>query len=255
MIPRSYIVIAGVLAGVVAAGLYATHMYAIFLFYWAFGAAAALLAFFGLVRIARAAQAPAWVGFALVSPFMVWAVERLRDMFASVAVFVSSSMYLNMAAALVLTAAAMGCVRLIEIVSAPSGLTRAAYIILALSILVPLFNIVQYLVGATWTRSATYQDIMSWVRWPLVIVKYGAVIAAPIVLVVRRKLEVWTLIPIVGLALFEAYPVFFPRQTMVVGSYSGLLFWLKPVAFFIGAAAVWRLGTLLGAQRAVEVRA
>jgi hypothetical protein len=255
MPPVSYIVVAVVLVALSAACLYATHMYAIFFLYWAFSAAAFLLAVGGAWRIAGAVGVPSWVGPALLSPGIVWLAGRLRDMFAPTPVFVTTAVYLNLASAVALSLAAMACIRLIEAVTAPSGLTRAVYVVLALSLLVPILGVVQYLSGATWLRNAVYLEIMSWVRWPLVAAKYGALIAAPVVLVVRRKLEYWTLVPVIGLALFEVYGVVFPRQAMSGGQFYGVWFWLKPVAFFIGAAGLWRLGTLLRSQRRLEVPA
>ena len=252
MPPVSYIAVAVVLVALVAACLYATQMYAIFFLYWAFWAAAFVLAVGGALRIAGAVDVPRWAAFALVSPGIVWLAVRLRDMFASGPLFLTTSVYLNLASAVALSLTAMACIRLIEAVAGSSSLTRAVFVILALSLLIPLLGGVQYLAGAGWTRSPVYQEFMNWLRWPLVAAKYGAVVAAPVVLVVRRHLEYWTLVPIVGIALLEVYGVLFPRSAMSGGQYYGLMIWLRPVAFFIAAAALWRLGALLRLQREMQ---
>jgi hypothetical protein len=250
MPPVSYIIAALALAGIVAGGLYATHGYAIFLFYWGFGAAAVVLALFGIVRISQALATPIWVPLVLISPLILWAAARLRDMFASPTILAATSVFFSFGEAIALTAAAIGCIRLIELVSAPNSITRIAYGILAIVLLIQVFSLVQYAIGATWTRSPAYIAIMGWLRWPVIIAPYGAFIAAPVIVVVRRNIEWWVLIPIVGAAVWRLYPVVLGPRIFGYSVFDGVLFWLQPVIFFIAAAAVWRIGSVLRAGAA-----
>lgn len=247
MPPVSYIIAALALAGIVTGGLYATHGYAIFLFYWGFGAAACVLALLGIVRISQALAAPIWVSLVLMSPLVVWAAARLRDLFASPTTFASTSVFFSVGEAVALTAAAIGCIRLIEIISAPNFATRIAYGVLATVLLIQALSLVQYAIGATWTRSSAYIAIMSWLRWPVLIAPYGAFIAAPVIVVVRRNIEWWVLIPVVVAAVWRVYPVVLGPRIFGYSAFDGVLFWLQPVIFFIAAAAVWRIGAALRA--------
>jgi len=252
MPPFSYIVIAVILVGLVATGLYVTHAYAIFLFYLLFAAAACLLAAIGVFRISYGLEAPFWTGLALAAPAFVWGFHRIFELIVSGSPFLMMSIGFRMVAALALTAAAVACVRLIEIVSVSSAVTHIAYGILAFSALLTLLGIVQYATGATWTRNAGYSEFAKWVRWPILIAKYGSVAVAPIAVVVRRRIEGWVLVPIVGIAVLEGYAVAFPSHGFPAGQlavYQGLWFWLKPVVYFVASAAIWRMGSVLLSQR------
>jgi hypothetical protein len=257
MPPFSYVAIGVALACLVAIGLYVTHGYAILLFYWAFGAAACVMALVGVFRISYGVAAPLWVAAALASPAIMWAVERVVAWRAPSSTYIALAFGFRMGAFLAVTAAAIACIRLIEIVAAPNVLTRIAYGILVVGLGLTLLGIVQYAVGATWTRNTVYSEFAKWVRWPILIAKYGSFIAAPILLVARRNVEWWTLIPIVSIAAGEAYFAAFASQstwTRHFPLFHGLWFWLKPVAFFIAGVAIWRMGSVLLSQR-VEKKA
>jgi hypothetical protein len=249
MVPLSYIVIAIAIAGGVAVGLYATQFFAIFTFYYAFSAAALVLAAVGIVRVTQGLDAPLWVTLALlsplVSPLIVWVLTLLRDTFDTTSVYTVVSRYLGLIAVLALTAAAIGCVKIVEILTAPSLLTRAVSIILVLSMAIPLLVLFQQTVGGVWTRSSAYAETMNLLRWPITVAKFGALGAAAIVLVVKRRLEVWTLVPLVGLLAILIDIALFPQHLLGDGRW----FWIQPVVYFVAAAAIWRLGALLRSQQ------
>ena len=254
MPPFSYIVVAMALAGLVAVSLALTHMYAIFLLYWMFAAAACVLAVIGVFRISYGLRTSFWIGLALASPAILWAFEQIIALRASSTNYVTISNYLRSGAFLATTIAAIACVRLIEKVSVSNMVTRIAYGILALSLALTLFAIVQTVLGAVWNRNAAYMEFAKWVRWPILVTKYGALIVAPIFLAMRRNIEKWTLIPIVGIALLETYNaifIFFPSNWIVNVQFpaiQGIWFWFRPVVFFVAGAAIWRMGSVLLSQ-------
>jgi hypothetical protein len=254
MPPASYLLIALIMVVVVAAGLAATQGYGIFLFYVLFAAAACLLALIGVFRISHGLEAPFWIGLALAAPAFVWGLHRVFELIVSGSPFLTMSIGFRTVAALAATAAAAACVRLIELVSVSNAATRIVYGILALGALLTLVGIVQYAMGGsgTLTRNVVFSASAKWVRWPVVIVEYGALAVAPILVVVRRRVEGWVLVPIVGLAVVEGYAAAFPYHGFPRGplaTFQGLWFWLKPVVYFVASAAIWRMGSVLLSQR------
>jgi hypothetical protein len=255
MPPFSYIVIAMVLAGLVAVSLALTQMYAIFLWYWIFAAAGCVFAVIGAFRILYGLGTSIWIGLALASPALFWAFEQIIALRASSANYIAILNYIRLGAFLATTIATIACVRLIEKVSFTNVFVRIAYGVLALGLALTSLGIVQTSLGATWYRNAAYMEFVRWVSWPILVTKYGVLIVAPIILAIRRNLEIWTLIPIVGIALLETYNatvIYFPSSWTVSASspaIQGIWFWLKPVVFFIGGAAVWRMGSVLLSQR------
>jgi hypothetical protein len=252
MPPASYLLIALILVIAIVAWLAATHMYGIFLLYVLFGAGASLLGAVAIFRVTYVLQTPFWLGLALAGPALVWGLHRLFELVIPGSPFVMMSFGFRMAAALALTAA---CVRLIEIMSVSSAMTHIAYGILALSAALTLLGLFQFATGTYWTRNAGFAELLKWARWPIAIVKYGALAAAPVMVVIQRHIERWVLVPIVGVAVAEGCAaVFAPfgRWPGPLALYGGVWFWLQPVALFVAAAAVWRMGSVLLARRREE---
>jgi hypothetical protein len=65
----------------------------------------------------------------------------------------------------------------------------------------------------------------------------------------RRDIERWTGVVI---SLVSAYLLYKSVHSLIMlralDHGDGLLFWLQPVAMFIGGAAVWRMGSILREQ-------
>lgn len=255
MPPRSYLLIGSLLLVAVAVWLAATHMYGIFLAYLLFGAGACVLMTIGPLLVSYGLKAPLWTGLALATPALVFAANRIFGLATTGTPFLHMSSGFRLAFALALTAAAIACVRLIELVSAPNLITRVLYGILALSAGLTFLGIVQYVTGSIWARNDAYLVFLQWVRWPIIAAKYGALAAASVMLVVRRHIEVWVLVPIIGLiaveGLLKAFPIL-EFSTGPLAHYRGLWFWLEPVAYFVAGAAVFRMGSVLLSQRRDE---
>src|ERR1700690_1240868 len=75
MPPRSYLITAVVLAGLVAVSVPLTLGFSIILWYGLFAAAACVLAVAGAFKVAAGLRAPPWIGVALASPGLVWAAN------------------------------------------------------------------------------------------------------------------------------------------------------------------------------------
>lgn len=245
MPPVSYIVAAAVLIGLVAASLPPTMGYAILLWYWVFAAAACLLAVGGALSIARGMRAPLWVSLALVSPGLIWAAKSLLDLFASSQLNVATYQYFIDAAALASTAAAIASLRLVDLAYSPSIFIRIAGGLLALDVLVTVVALVASALGSPLYKIALFSTVDRIFAWPVFIAKFGAFVVAAISIVASRKVEWWTA---VAVSLVSAVSFYEAARGL-----SGLrpleeIFWLKPVVFLIGGAALWRLGALLRLQ-------
>jgi hypothetical protein len=77
-------------------------------------------------------------------------------------------------------------------------------------------------------------------------IEYGAFIAAAVLITIRHDLERWSCVAIGLVSSFLLYKTVYslillrPHENVY-----GFVSWLEPVAIFIGAVAVWRLGIIL----------
>ena len=244
MPPLSYVITAVILAALVAASFPVTMGFSIILWYWLFAAAACLLAIAGAFRIARGLQAPLWIGIGLASPGLVWAANHLHELTSSLNMGVYTAF--RFATAFALLAAAACALHLVETVFRTHIAVRIGYGVLAISAFMTCLNLLAYVTGWTFTHNAAYTTAARTVAIAAIPVKYAAFIAAAALIVLRRDVERWTAIAI---GLVSAYMLYNALRPLFVvdrfGSGDGLTFWLQPVIMLVGAAAVWRLGSLL----------
>lgn len=84
-------------------------------------------------------------------------------------------------------------------------------------------------------------------------VKYGAFIGAAVLISMRRDVERWTAAVI---SLVSAYLLWKGVYTIILlripEQGNAFMFWLQPVAIFVGGAAVWRMGSVLRGQPCSE---
>jgi hypothetical protein len=243
MPPISYIVTAIVIALLVAASFPLTMGFSIILWYALFAAAAGLLAVFGALRIASGLHAPVWVGPVLASPAFVWAVNHLYEMTSRLNV--AAFRTFDIASYLALLAAAACALQLTETASTPRAVFRPAYYVLAIAALVACLNLLAYSMGWTFTRAPAYAMTVRVVVIAGKLVKYGAFILAAMLITLRYDVERWTGIAI---SLVSAYLLYQSLRPLFVAGYpqgDGLTFWLQPVIMLVGAAAVWRMGSIL----------
>jgi hypothetical protein len=251
MPPLSYVITALVLAALVAASIPMTLGYSIILWYWAFEGAACILAIVGVIKITSGLRAPLWTGIALAAPAFVWAANKLYEM-----PFLPSrgvAIGFNVAAFFALLVAAVGALRLIEMISRPRAAFRYGYGVLAASALLTVVGLVAYLMGWSFTRSALYITPARVVAVSSMLLKYGAFIGAAVLISLRRNIEVWAAAVISLISVYFLYEaisaMFFP---IIPGRGDGLLFWSQPVVVLIGGAAVWRMGSILREQTFLE---
>jgi len=82
------------------------------------------------------------------------------------------------------------------------------------------------------------------------LVKYGAFIGAAVMVTLTRNMERWIAVTIGLVGLILIYEII--MWTLATGSRGDTMFWLKPVLFLVGGAAVWRIGSLLHVQSASQ---
>lgn len=252
MPPLSYIITALVLAALVAVSFPLTLGFSIILWYWLFAIAACCLAVVGAFRIAGGLQAPRWVGIGLASPGLVWAASHFHEMVGQLNL--TASYAFGTATYLASLAAAACAIRLAETVSRPHASKlhlayRIAYGVLAVAALSSCVNLFAHMTGSMFTRNPVYAAAARTVAITAIPVKYGAFIAAALLIVRQRDVERWTGIVI---SLVSAYLLYKAIRPLFVTERpgEGLMFWLLPVIMLIGGAGVWRLGLLLRAPAA-----
>jgi hypothetical protein len=247
MPPRSYIITAIVLAVLVAISFPVTLGFSIILWYWLFAAAACILAVAGSFKIASGLGAPLWIGVALASPGFVWAADKLFEMMSSTIIHPVIWSALAVAARLTLLAAAAGALRLVETMSRSRAVFRVGYALLAASALLVGVGLVTYAMGWIIAKNALYAKTAQAVGVAAILVEYGAIIAAAVLITVRHGIERWTG---AAISLISAYLLYTAVRSMILVEFpsEGPMFWLQPIVMLVGGAAVWRMGSVLCAQ-------
>jgi hypothetical protein len=245
--PLSYVIGTILLAALVAISLPLTLGFSVILWYWSFAAAACVLAVVGVFRVVNGLHAPSWISIVLALPGFVWAVHTLYFYILASSVPDLGFYYtVTWAAFIALIAAAVGALRLIEMMSTPHTAFRVGYGVLAVSALLGSINLVANATGWTFTNNGLYAPSAEAVGVAATLVKYGAFVGAVALIVMRRNIEPWTGAAIVLILLYEAISQLFLINLPSRGD--GLAFWLEPVVMLIGGAAIWRIGSLLRAQ-------
>jgi hypothetical protein len=246
--PRSYIITAIVLTALVGVSFPLTLGFSIILWYWLFAGAACLLAVVGVFKIANGLRAPSWIGIALASPGLVWAATSLREITSSMpspAIFTA----FNVAAYLALLAAAAGALKLAETMSGSHAAFRLGYWILAAAAVTVGVSVFAHTMGWIFTTNALYAASAKALAVAAALVKYGAFVGVSVLITIHRDIERWVA---VAIGVVGAYMLYMALRSLffvdLPGDGEGLVFWLQPVLMLIGAAAVWRMGSVLRAQ-------
>jgi len=212
--------------------------------FWMFASAACILGVAGAFNAAGGLGAPRWVGVALASPGLVWAVGNLREWFPSI--FASSTRYEVIAALFAAPAAGIGALKLIEMMSRSPAAVRIGYALLALTALWVGFGLIVIFTPWPFFRNPTYYMTSRAVHTVSAVVEYGAFIAAAVLITVRHDLERWSCVAISLVSAFLLYKrVYIVILSRPLENVYGFVSWLQPIAFFIGAVAVWRMGVIL----------
>jgi hypothetical protein len=251
MPPRSYIIIAILLAALVAGG-FDKLGFTVSRWYQLFDVVTCLLVVPGAFRIARGLRARFWVGMALASPGLVWGAISLYGLINRLNTPVSSTF--SEVAYLALLAAAAAAIDLAETLSGRRTAFRIGYWILAIAAITTCLNLLARPMGWVFMQRFDYALLAETANTAAVFVKYGAFFSAAMLVVTRRDIERWTGIVI---SLISAYLLYRDLRPLFVDDrftlYVGLTFWLWPGAMLVGGAAVWRMGALLDASP-VEAR-
>jgi hypothetical protein len=248
MPPRSYIIAAVVLGVLIGVSLPLSLGFSVIVWYWLFAVAACILAVAGAFKVADGLHAPRWIGVALASPGLVWAVANVRDLIGQ-PIPASSVRFDLVAAYLAVLAAGAGALWLAEAMSRPHAAFRVGYALLAVTAL--LVGVVQIALAMGWTfiGNPLYTLPSRAVFVASTFVKYGAFIAAAVLITKRRDVERWTGAVISLVSLYLLYKSVFSLVLLrSLDQGNGILFWLQPVILFVGGAAVWRVGSVLRAQ-------
>ena len=245
MPPRSYIIAAVMLGALVGVSFFLTLGFSMTVWSWMFSIAACILGVAGALQTASGLGAPRWIGVALASPGLVWAVGNLHEWIQSTPA--SSIRYDLVAAYLAALAAGAGALKLIEMMSRISpAVVRIGYALLAITALWVGMGQIAFITRWPFFQSPYYFMTSRTVFAASSVVEYGAFIGAAILITIRHDLERWSCVAISlvsSLLLFKrVYLLILLRQ--LESSY-GFVSWLQPIAIFIGAAAVWRMGVIL----------
>jgi hypothetical protein len=247
MPPLPYISIAIVLAALVVSGEVDRLGYSVSLWYDLFYVTVGLLIVPGAIRIARGLRARFWVGIALASPGLVFGAINLYNLYE-----LPNRLYRPIPSAiyevayLALLAAAAAAIHLAEKITGRRTAYRVAHWILAIAAITTCLNSLAVPMGWQLTGYFGY-PLLAWAaNIAAIFVKYGAFIAAAMLVVSRRDVERWTGIVI---SLISAYLLYRGLRPLFVDdrfAYNvGLTFWVWPGVMLVGAAAVWRMGALL----------
>jgi hypothetical protein len=246
MPPRSYVITAVVFAVLVAVSFPVTLGFSIILWYGLFAVAAGLLAVAGAFRIANRLHAVSWIGIALVSPALIWAATHIYEFTGRYDLAIARDLAIAPHFALLVAAAA--ALRLAETESSPHVAFRIGYGVLAASTIMTCAELIARPLGWTFTHNGAYAIVEQTVAVAAILGTYGAFIACAAVITLRRNIERWAGIAVGLVSVFmlcDRLRQFFAANYLF-SSDAMLMFWLKPVVMLIGAAAVWRIGTVLG---------
>jgi hypothetical protein len=244
MPPRSYMIAAVVLGTLVGCSLFLTLGFSMTIWFWMFSIAACILGVAGAFNTAAGLGAPRWIGVALASPGLVWAAGNLHEWIQPTPA--SSIRYDLVAAYLAALAAGAGALRLVEAISRSHAAVRVGYALLAVTAL--LVGVVQIAIAMRWTfiGNPLYTMTSRTVFAASSIVEYGAFIGAAVLITIRHDLERWSCVAISLVSSFLLYKrVYLLILLRPLENGYGFVSWLQPIAIFIGAAAVWRMGVVL----------
>jgi hypothetical protein len=245
MPPLSYVITALALAALVGVSFIPSLGFSMMIWYWLFAVAACLLTVAGTFKVADGLRAPRWIGVALASPGLVWAAANLRDLVGQ-PIPVTSVRFDLVAAYLAVLAAGAGALRLVETISRSNITVRVGYALLAVTAL--LVGVVQVAIAMRWTfiGNPLYTIPSRAVFAASTFVKYGAIIAAAVLITIRRDLERWISVVITLISAYLLYKSIYSIVLLrALDQDHRFLFWLQPVAMFAGGAAVWRMGSVL----------
>lgn len=244
MPPLSYVVTAVVLGVLVAVSLPLTMGFSVILWYWLFLVAAFVLVTGGVIKIAYGLGASPWIWVALASPGFVWAANSLLGLTVHMSLPLIRT--LGVASSLAFLASAAGALRLLETLSRPHAAFRIGYGLLAAYAFLFAFGQVASAMGWSFTRSAPYVVFARALVTTVAIVKYGAIIGAAVLITMRRGVEPWAA---AAISVIGAYMIYNTIKPMIAVEFPGaLMFWVQPVLMLVGAAAVWRMGSVLREQ-------
>lgn len=246
MPPRSYLITAVVLVVLVAVSIPLTMGFSIILWRWLFAATACILVVVGAFRVVHGLRAPLWIGVALASPGVLWAADSLLRLTSHAPASVTWIVMFSVATRVAFLAAAAGALRLMETVSGPHAAFRFGYGLLAASAVLASISLAAHFMGWSFTKNTLYAASVRQLHVAVMLAAYGAFIGAAVLLTMRRDIERWTgaVISLIGVyMLYETIVTMF-----AVGLRGDLMFWMQPVLMLIGAAAVWRIGSVLHAQ-------
>ena len=241
MPPPSYVVTAVVLGVLVAVSFPLTMGFSIILWYWLFLVAAFVLVTGGVFKIAYGLHASPWIAVALVSPGFVWAAHSLLGLTGHMSLPLNGTLGVTSSTAFLVSAA--GALRLVEIMWRPHAAFRIGYGILAVYALFVVAGVVASATVWNFTTSAPYVTSARAVGVAVALVKYGAVIGAAVLITMRRDVEPWAA---AAISLISVYMIYNTIRPMFGGTFpDALMFWVQPVLMLVGAAAVWRMGSVL----------
>jgi hypothetical protein len=242
MPPPSYMIVAVVLAGLIAASMAVHPGLAVICWPWGLAAAACLLGIVGAFRIVLGVGAPRWIGAVLALPCYLWAANAVKLM-GDQPLSSMDRIGFGLAAQLAFLAAAGGALRLLEWLSKSSGIFRVGYVILALFAAFACLDSAVGPFGWTLTRTPYWLMPFQALRAASLLVAYGAFIGAALVLTMRQGAEPWTGIVISLIAAHMLYDAM--RLTFVLEARGQTTSLFGSALVLMGAAAVWRIGALL----------
>ena len=246
MPPRSYMIAAFVLGSFVGTSFFLNLGFSMTVWAWIFSIAACILGVAGAFSVAAGLGAPRWIGIALASPGLVWAIGNLHEWIQPTPA--SSISYYHIAAYLAAVAASTAALKLMEMMSRSHAAFRIGYALLAVTALWVCF--VQIALAMHWTFAFGFSSSFGMTSRVVTgagsLVEYGAFIAAAILITIHHDVERWTCVPISLVSAFLLYKrVYILILLRALEQGHGFILWLQPVAIFVCAAAVWRMGVIL----------
>jgi len=244
MPPLSYIITAIVLCALVIASFPVTMGFSVIIWYWLFEAAACLLVIFGAFRIVACLNAPMWIAFAWAAPAVLWAATRLYDLFSFKPHGLSVAS--DVATFFALLAAAVAALKFTEINAKPHWAISIGYGTLAMPAVPFAFGWITEAAGWSAPVAGLSLYLIQTIAVAVSLVQYGAFIGATVLISLRYHIERWISVTISLVAIYllcgALRTMFPPQRPTDVG------WWLQPIVVLVGAAAVWRLGTVLRAR-------
>jgi hypothetical protein len=233
-----------VLGALVGVSFFLTLGFSMTVWVWMFSIAACILGVAGAFNTAGGVGAPRWIGVALASPGLVWAVGNIREWIQLTPA--SSIRYDLIAAYLAALAAGAGALKLMEMMSRSHAAIRVGYALLAVTALWVGLGQIAFITRWPFFGTPSYIMTSRTVFAASSVVEYGAFIGAAILITIRHDLERWSCVAISLVSSFLIYKrvyLFILLRPLENGY--GFVSWLQPIAIFIGAAAVWRMGVIL----------